>query len=437
MSNKGLVAAYTLGCKVNMYDTEAMLELFKNNGYEITSFDDYADIYIINTCTVTNLGDKKSRQIIRRARHKNPDAVIAAVGCYAQVAPDEVSKIEGVNLVLGTKERSSIVQHVEQFMQDSVFVNNVSDVFSETAFEELSIENLNDRTRAFLKIQEGCDRFCAFCIIPYARGRVRSRNPESILSEVRRLAANEYKEIVLTGIHVASYGKDLNNGMNLLDVMEMIHGVDKLERIRLSSIEPLFIDETFANRVSKIPKLCDHFHLSLQSGCDRTLKRMNRRYTTAQYEEAVTRLREVMPDVAITTDVIVGFPGETEEDFHESISFVEKVRLAGMHVFQYSPKTGTPAADFKDQVEPQLKADRSAAMLKLGEELKQAFLEKNINKAVNVLYEKKIGDNLYEGHSTNYMTVHTKSATDIINKILTVQIVKAGDGFVNSTDVLQ
>ena len=416
-----IVAAYTLGCKVNMYDTEAMLELFQDRGYAIGDFDHYADIYIINTCTVTNLGDKKSRQMIRRARKMNPDALVAAVGCYAQVAPDEVSAIEGVNLVLGTKDRKQIVELAEQWQARKSVQTHVFDIGRETEFEDLSVSHLGDRQRAFLKIQEGCDRYCAYCIITYARGRVRSRHPGAILEEVRRLAGNGYKEIVLAGIHVASYGKDLKTA-NLLDIIEAVHGVDGIERIRMSSIEPGFIDEDFIRRAAALPKLCDHFHLSLQSGCDRTLACMNRRYTVRQYREAVIRLREAFPRVALTTDVIVGFPGETDEDFDESCRFIEDIRLTQLHVFPYSPKKGTPAADFPDQIPADVKNRRCAHMLALGRRLNQSFLENFIGQDFQVLFEQKMGDNLYEGHSTNYIPIAVESPVDLVNQILPVRI---------------
>lgn len=432
--NNKTVAAYTLGCKVNMYDTEAMLELFEKSGYAIADFEAYADVYIINTCTVTNLGDKKSRQMIRRAKKNNPDAIIAAVGCYAQVAPEEVAEIEGVNLVLGTKQRKQIVELIEQYNNEKVFLNKVSDIGGEKEFEELSVSNLNDRRRAFIKIQEGCDRFCTFCIIPYARGRVRSRNPVEILKEVETLAKNGYKEIVLAGIHVASYGKDLDK-ISLLDIIENVHMVDGIERIRTSSIEPTVIDEAFIERIKKLPKICDHFHLSLQSGSNATLKRMNRRYTKERYKEAVIALREVFPDIALTTDVIVGFPGETDGDFQESYDFVKEIELSQMHVFPYSAKKGTPASGFADQINQSVKNERSAKMLALSNELNNKFLNKFINKTVSVLYERKRGHNLYEGHTTNYISVLTKSEYNIENEIISVEITGIDNGIALSKDL--
>ena len=325
------IAFITLGCKVNLYDTEAMAELFTEKGYEVVDFEEYADVYLINTCTVTNLGDKKSRQMIRRAKRINPNSVVVATGCYAQVASEEVAKIEGINIVIGTKNRSEIVETVENYVAENGVVNNVSDIMGEKEFEPLQISRLTNRTRAYIKIQEGCNRYCTYCIIPYARGPIRSRKPEEVVEEVKKLAENGFKEVVLTGIHVASYGLDLGN-ITLADIIEKVHSVDGIERIRFSSMEPLAIDNEFVARMSKLPKVCDHYHLSLQSGCNRTLKRMNRKYNAEQYAEACERLRNAFPNVAITTDIIVGFPDETEEDFKESLAFAERMKLDKIHV---------------------------------------------------------------------------------------------------------
>ena len=333
------IAFITLGCKVNLYDTEAMAELFTEKGYEVVDFEEYADVYLINTCTVTNLGDKKSRQMIRRAKRINPNSVVVATGCYAQVASEEVAKIEGINIVIGTKNRSEIVETVENYVAENGVVNNVSDIMGEKEFEPLQISRLTNRTRAYIKIQEGCNRYCTYCIIPYARGPIRSRKPEEVIEEVKKLAENGFKEVVLTGIHVASYGLDLGN-ITLADIIEKVHSVNGIERIRFSSMEPLAIDDDFVARMAKLPKVCDHYHLSLQSGCNRTLKRMNRKYNAEQYAEACERLRNAFPNVAITTDIIVGFPDETEEDFKESLAFAKKMKLDKIHTFPYSPKNG-------------------------------------------------------------------------------------------------
>lgn len=333
------VAFYTLGCKVNQYETEAMIEAFETAGYQTVKYEEYADVYIINTCTVTNMGDKKSGQIIRRALESNHDAFIAAVGCYSQISPDKVIEIPGVKLVVGTSERVRIVELVEYAMNKKEKINMVSDIMKAREFEELSINNYKSRTRAILKIQEGCDQYCSYCIIPYARGHIRSRKPESIIDEVNKLSQNGFKEIVLTGIHVGSYGRDLG-GTSLIDIIERVHQVDGIERIRMSSVEPKAISDEFITRLSRLPKICRHFHLSLQSGCDETLRRMNRKYTTEEYLKVVNHIREIFTDVAIATDLIVGFPGETEEEFKSTVEFVKKIGFSSMHVFKYSPREG-------------------------------------------------------------------------------------------------
>ncbi|HWQ30604.1 MAG TPA: tRNA (N(6)-L-threonylcarbamoyladenosine(37)-C(2))-methylthiotransferase MtaB, partial [Negativicutes bacterium] len=309
-------AFYTLGCKVNQYETEAMIESFEAAGYEIVEYSDFADVYVINTCTVTNMGDRKSRQIIRRALDLNPEAFIAVVGCYSQIAPGEVLAIPGVRLVLGTDERSRIVELVHSTMEKNEKLSMVRDIMEVNEFEEMPIRNYKSRTRAFLKIQEGCDQYCTYCIIPYARGHIRSRRPESIIEEVRELAKNGFKEIVLTGIYVASYGKDLGN-TSLIEIIESVHEVDGIKRIRMSSVDPNGLTDELIERLRRLPKMCRHFHLSLQSGCDETLKRMNRKYSTEEYIRVAGKLREAFPDVALTTDLIVGFPGETEEEFQK------------------------------------------------------------------------------------------------------------------------
>ncbi len=419
--NTKKVAFATLGCKVNTYDTEAMSELFQKKGYEIVSFDKFADIYIINTCTVTNLGDKKSRQTIRRAKKINPDAIVVATGCYAQVAPDDVKKIDGINIVAGTRNRGDIVEIVESYSDKTKIINTVNNVMKKADFENLSVNNLKGRSRAYLKIQDGCDRFCSYCIIPYARGPVRSRHPEDVILEVKKLAENGYKEIVLTGIHVASYGKDLKN-TNIEEILEKVHETSGIERIRLSSIEPLIVTDSFIETLKKLPKLCEHFHLSLQSGCDRTLKRMNRQYTTFEYKTAAKKIQKLYPNAAITTDIIVGFPGETEEDFNESLNFAKEIAFAKIHVFPYSPKIGTKAAEYPNQISSEVKNLRSKKLITVSNELNKKFLSKYINKEKDVLFERHIGNNIYEGHTTNYITVHVKSEKDISNEILKVKI---------------
>ena len=415
------IAFATLGCKVNLYDTEAMQELFAERGYEITDFDDEADVYIINTCTVTNLGDKKSRQMIRRARRRNPSAVIAATGCYAQVAPDKVCEIEGINIVIGTKDRAKVVDLIENYAAENGVVNAVTDIRGEKIFEPLKINRLQDRTRAYVKIQDGCNRYCSYCIIPYARGPIRSRDPEQTVEEVKRLAENGFKEVVLTGIHVASYGLDLKN-TSLIDIVKRVNAIDGIERIRFSSMEPLAVTDEFVNEMKKMPKVCDHFPLSLQSGCDKTLKAMNRRYSADEYFQAVERLRAAFPDVAVTTDIIVGFPGETEEDFVQSMEFAKKVGLSKIHVFPYSPKTGTPAAKREDQVPPDVKNDRAARLIAVSDELGKKFADTLKGRVMPVLYEIRDKDGYYEGHTTNYIKVLVKTDRELKNKIINTVI---------------
>ena len=416
------IAFITLGCKVNLYDTEAMAELFTEKGYEVVDFEEYADVYLINTCTVTNLGDKKSRQMIRRAKRINPNSVVVATGCYAQVASEEVAKIEGINIVIGTKNRSEIVETVENYVAENGVVNNVSDIMGEKEFEPLQISRLTNRTRAYIKIQEGCNRYCTYCIIPYARGPIRSRKPEEVIEEVKKLAENGFKEVVLTGIHVASYGLDLGN-ITLADIIEKVHSVNGIERIRFSSMEPLAIDDDFVARMAKLPKVCDHYHLSLQSGCNRTLKRMNRKYNAEQYAEACERLRNAFPNVAITTDIIVGFPDETEEDFKESLAFAEKMKLDKIHTFPYSPKKGTPAAKMKNQISGDVKSQRSKEMIALSDKMNIDFLNNNIGKTVPVLF-KDMENGFWQGHTTNYIKVLVKSDENLNNKIVDIKLDK-------------
>lgn len=425
------VAFYTLGCKVNQYETEAMLEMFKKEGYTQVDSEDFADVYVINTCTVTHMSDRKSRQYIRRMKKKNPDAIIAVVGCYSQVSPEEILEIEEVNLVMGTNERRQIVEEIKK-LDASKKASTVDDIMKVRAFEEIEISQTNGRTRAFIKIQDGCDRFCTYCIIPYARGgKVRSRDLESIVSEVEKLVLNGYKEVVLTGIHVASYGKDVKDeSINLLTVIKAINEIDGIERIRLSSVEPVLFTDEFVSEVSKMKKVCPHYHLSLQSGCDETLKRMNRRYTTKEYKEIVDRLRENIPNVAITTDVIVGFPGETNDEFKSTYEFLKEIELSQMHVFKYSPRKGTPAATMENQIDPQMKQLRSDKLLNLNKENFNKFAGRFIEQEVDVLFEQSIAENTYEGLTPNYIRVVVKSDKDIHGEILKVKLTDIRDEYV-------
>jgi threonylcarbamoyladenosine tRNA methylthiotransferase MtaB len=425
------VAFYTLGCKVNQYETEAMLEMFKKDGYTQVESEEFADVYVINTCTVTHMSDRKSRQYIRRMKKKNPDAIIAVVGCYSQVSPEEILEIEEVNLVMGTNERRQIVEEIKK-LDASKKASTVDDIMKVRAFEEIEINQTNGRTRAFMKIQDGCDRFCTYCIIPYARGgRVRSRDLESVINEANKLANNGYKEIVLTGIHVASYGKDVKDAdTNLLTVIKAIDKIEGVERIRLSSVEPLLMTDEFIDTVAKMPKVCPHFHLSLQSGCDETLKRMNRRYTTKEYKDIVDKLRQKMPNVAITTDVIVGFPGETNNEFSQTYEFLRDIELSQMHVFKYSPRKGTPAADMENQIDPQMKQMRSDKLIALNKQNFTNFAKKFEGQEFNVLFEQNIGENKYEGLTPNYIRVIVESEEDIQGKILKTKINDVKDEYV-------
>lgn len=422
------VALYTLGCRVNQYETEAITESFIKKGYEVADFNEFADVYIINTCTVTSIGDKKSRQMIRKAKKMNPEAVVAAAGCYAQVAPDEVSQIEGVDIIVGTEDKNKIVDMVDEFKQGKQQIRHVDNIMSIREFEELEIDEYQDKTRAFLKIQDGCDKFCSYCMIPYARGPVRSRKPENIINEVKKISQNGFKEIILSGIHVASYGKDLN-GPGLVDIMEMIAGVDEIERIRLGSVDPTFFTRDTIERLSKIDKLCPHFHLSLQSGSDSTLKRMNRHYTTIEYKNAVENLRENFDDVSITTDIIVGFPGETDEEFNETYNFLSDIKLSKMHIFKYSPRKGTKAASYSNQVSPDIKEKRSKLLIELDEKQEKDFACKFIGKTMDVLFEENDGDT-YSGYTRNYIRVKCKSKKDLTGQILNVIIREYKEGFV-------
>lgn len=425
------VAFYTLGCKVNQYETEAMIELFEHAGYEHVQSEEYADVYVINTCTVTHMSDRKSRQYIRRVKKKNPNSVIAVVGCYSQVAPEEILDIEEVNLVMGTNDRRHIVEKVEAVTCDDK-VSTVDDIMKVKEFEEIEITQTNGRTRAFMKIQDGCDRFCTYCIIPYARGRVRSRDLDNIVEEVKLLAEKGYKEVVLTGIHVASYGKDIKDKeVKLLDVIKAVNEIDGIERIRTSSVEPILFTDEFVEEISKMDKVCPHFHLSLQSGCDATLDRMNRRYTTAEYREIVDRLREKMPDVAITTDVIVGFPGETNEEFKQTYEFLKDIELAQMHIFKYSPRKGTPAAKMDNQIDPQVKHMRSEQLISLSKVNFDKFAERFIGREMDVLFEETTKSGNYEGLTTNYMRVEVPSKEDISGQIRKVKIVGIKEDYVD------
>ncbi|HHV38389.1 MAG TPA: tRNA (N(6)-L-threonylcarbamoyladenosine(37)-C(2))-methylthiotransferase MtaB [Tepidimicrobium sp.] len=417
------VAFYTLGCKVNQYETEAMEELFHKRGYRTVDPDEEADIYVINTCTVTNLSDRKSRQFIRRAKRINEEAIVAVVGCYSQVATQEVESIEGVDVIIGTTARNRIVDLCEEVMEDRRRINIVESLKGRRDFERLSITDIESQTRAYMKIQDGCNQYCSYCIIPYARGPIRSRPLEDIVEESKRLAEAGFKEIVLTGIHVASYGKDLKD-VDLLAVVDRVAEVRGIERIRLSSMEPRMVDEEFMKRAVANGKLCDHFHLSLQSGSDKVLKRMNRRYTTGEFKNIVELIRRYMPEAGITTDIIVGFPGETKEQFEESCQFVKDIGFSRVHVFKYSPRRGTPASEFEDQIHGDVKNRRSERLISLSQEVSQSFIDRYIGQVVEVLFEEESRGNkgYMEGYTTNYIRVKAKGCHDISGEILPVKI---------------
>ena len=416
------IAFYTLGCKVNQYETNGMIQEFKNTGYEIVEFEEKADIYIINTCTVTNMSDKKSRQIIRRTKELNKDSIVVAVGCYAQVAKDKLKEIEQIDLILGNEEKKDIIQYIEQYMLENKKIKNVTDIAEKKEFSDFGVVDYTDKTRAVIKVQDGCDRFCTYCIIPYARGRVRSRKPDSIIEEVNAIAKKDIKEIVITGIHITSYGKDFKNNYRLIDLLEDLNKIDGIQRIRLGSIEPTLITEEFTERLAKLEKICDHFHLSLQSACDTVLNRMNRKYTINEFIESTKLLNKIFPQVSLTTDIIVGFPGETDEEFEITYNNLKKINFYKMHIFKYSPRKGTRAAVMPNQIDGNIKEERSNRLIELSNKNE---IEKNksyIGKEVNVLFEEQEGEYV-KGHTTNYMVVKVKTQNvNIENKILKVII---------------
>lgn len=425
------VAFATLGCRVNVYESEAMMEKFIREGYEVVDFSEVADVYVINTCSVTNMGDKKSRQMISRGRRQNPDAVIAAVGCYSQIAPNEVSSIEGIDVVLGSRNKGEVVYWVNKAKDEGKMQVQVSEVLRNKDFEDLRIEEYQDKTRAFLKIQDGCNRFCAYCLIPYTRGAVCSKDPKKVIEEVKVLAENGFKEIILSGIHIASYGVELDEKITLIDIIEEIENIDGIERVRIGSIDPTFFTEEVVERITKFKKLCPHFHLSLQSASNGTLKRMNRRYNIEEYESIVNILRGKIKDVSLTTDIIVGFPGETEEEFNETYETLNKIKLSKMHIFKYSPRKGTRAADMENQVDGNVKEERSKKLIELDLKNEKEFIEKYIQTEIPVLFEQKVKNeqDLYEGYTHNYIKVIVCSKEkNLIGKIIKVKINNTGNG---------
>lgn len=414
-------ALHNLGCKVNAYETEAMQHLLEEAGYEIVPFTQKADVYVINTCSVTNMADRKSRQMLHKAKKNNPNSIVVAAGCYVQTSEKEVLNDLSVDIVIGNDRKHDLVRLLEEYSLDSVndTVDDIND--GKHDFEELFIDQTKEHTRAFIKVQDGCNQFCSYCIIPYARGRVRSRRFENVIAEVERLAANGFKEVVLTGIHLSSYGVDFEEATGLLELIQAVNAVKGIERIRLGSLEPKIVTEHFASELSKLDKICPHFHLSLQSGCDETLKRMNRKYTTKEYERGCELLRKYFVHPAITTDVIVGFPGETEEEFEQTKAYLEHIHFYEMHIFKYSKRKGTRAAVMPDQIDEQIKAARSEKLIALGHDMSKEFRKFYIGKNEEVLFEEKavIGDKEYfVGYTKEYVKVAKKTDENLENQIV-------------------
>lgn len=418
-------ALHNLGCKVNAYETEAMQHLLEEAGYEIVPFTQKADVYVINTCSVTNMADRKSRQMLHKAKKNNPDSIVVAAGCYVQTSEKEVLNDLSVDIVIGNDRKHDLVRLLDEYSLDSVndTVDDIND--GKHDFEELFIDQTKEYTRAFIKVQDGCNQFCSYCIIPYARGRVRSRRFENVIAEVERLAANGFKEVVLTGIHLSSYGVDFEEDTGLLELIQAVNAVKGIERIRLGSLEPKIVTEHFASELSKLDKICPHFHLSLQSGCDATLKRMNRKYTTKEYERGCELLRKYFVHPAITTDVIVGFPGETEEEFEQTKAYLEHIHFYEMHIFKYSKRKGTRAAVMPDQIDEQVKAARSEKLIALGHDMSKEFRKFYIGKNEEVLFEEKavIGDKEYfVGYTKEYVKVAKETAENLENQIVSGRI---------------
>ena len=453
MEQRKKVAFLTLGCKTNQYETNGMMQKFIEAGYEICDLNDNPDIYVVNTCTVTNIADRKSRQSLRRIKNKN-NTIIVAVGCYAQIAKEELQKMSEIDIVLGNKEKKDIVEYVEEYlkivankkMQPLVVVKNtitnsdeqknnvkelsakgtiveVGDISKQEEFDEYGCVTYTERARTEIKIQDGCNNFCTYCAIPFARGRIRSRKKENVIKEVETLAKKGIKEIVLTGIHIASFGKDFEEDYKLIDLLEDLNKIDGIERIRLGSLEPTIITDEFVKRLLKLEKVCNHFHLSLQSGCDETLKRMNRKYTTEEFKQVTELLRKYLKDVNLTTDIIVGFPGETEEEFNITYKFLEDIAFYKMHVFKYSKRDGTVAAKMPNQVDGNIAEERSEKLIKLSEKNMKMYNEKYIGREVEVLFEEKQGE-YWIGHTRNYMVVKVKTDKDLENLIITTKVLQ-------------
>ena len=426
------ISFYTLGCKVNQYETNGMMQKFREAGYEIVEFNkEISDICIVNTCTVTNMSDRKSRQMLRKVKEMNPNSIIVATGCYAQVAKKELEDMPEIDIVLGNDEKKEIVKYVEDFIQNKTKIFEIDDISKQKEFIEIGQITFTEKTRSVIKIQDGCNQFCSYCIIPYARGRIRSRKAENIIKEITQIAKNGIKEVVITGIHISSYGRDFNEENGLIDLLEEINKINGIERIRLGSLEPQIMTEEFVQRLVKLNKVCHHFHLSLQSGCDDVLKRMNRKYTTREFKTIVERLRKAYNDVMLTTDVIVGFPGETDEEFERTYEYLKKINFYKMHIFPYSPRKGTIAANMPNQIDGNIKEKRSKKLIELSNINQKKYNELYIGKEVEVLFEDREKE-FYKGHTQNYILVKYKTDEDLENTVKKVKVLTAKVEFVES-----
>lgn len=422
--NEKTIAFHTLGCKVNHYETEAMWQIFKDDGYSRVDFDQNADVFVINTCTVTNTGDKKSRQVIRRAIRKNPDAVVCVTGCYAQTAPKDIMDIPGVDVIIGTEDRDKLLGYVNQYHQERQPINGVKNIMKKRTYEEMDVPYFTDRTRATLKIQEGCNNFCTFCIIPWARGLMRSRDPEKVVEQATQLVEQGYKEIVLTGIHTGGYGEDLKD-YNLAQLLRDLEEVDELNRLRISSIEASQLTDEVIDVINQSNKIVRHLHIPIQSGSDTVLKRMRRKYTMEFFESRIIELKKIMPNVAITSDVIVGFPGETEEEFMETYDFIDKHHFSELHVFPYSIRTGTPAARMTDQVDENVKKERVQRLINLSNSLAEEYAEIFKDDVLEIIPEEE-NDGKLIGHSDNYLKVEVEGDASLTGELVKVKITEPG-----------
>lgn len=419
------VSFYTLGCKVNQYETNGMAQKFKEAGYEIVDFNkEEFDICIINTCTVTNMSDRKSRQYLRKIRDKNKNAIIVATGCYAQVAKKELEQMQEIDVVIGNDEKKDIVTFVEKFIKEKQKLIEVQDISKQKEFVDMGEITYTEKTRAVIKVQDGCNQFCSYCIIPYARGRVRSRKAENVIEEINKIVQRGIQEVVITGIHIASYGIDFDKENGLIELLEEINKIKGIKRIRLGSLEPQIITEDFVKRLMKLEKVCHHFHLSLQSGCNETLARMNRKYKIEDFDKIVYRLRSAFEDVILTTDIIVGFPGETDEEFNKTYQYLKEIKFYKMHVFPYSPRKGTRATTMPNQIDGNIKEERSKKLIELSNKNQKEYNETYSGKKVEVLFEEREGE-YYKGHTQNYILVKYKTKEDLENKLKVVEIKKA------------